>query len=188
MAEEQEGIDLVKQKRVRKRGQTMTEEEQLEAKDKVLKLFVEYANMTSAIREVGMSWSTLYYWQETDLEFSIRYKQAENEVNDKIRAEIFRRGVKGYQKPTVSMGKIVRDDKGEIVYEQVYSDMLLSLLAKARMPEFRDKSQVDVNQSVSDQKTDALRSRLALLTLEQLAQIERWIQDAESRIELKSAK
>lgn len=93
--------------------------------------------------EAGISRNTVYAWQERDTEFSLKFNVAEQEANDVIRAELHRRAVQGYEKPVVSMGKAVYDKDGKPLTERVYSDQLLGLLAKSRMPEFRDKQQIE---------------------------------------------
>ena len=92
----------------------------------------------------GIDRSTVYAWQEHDEQFSLRFKQAEAEANDILLAEAWRRGVQGYKRPVVSMGKQVYVN-GEPLMEPVYSDNLLALLMKARMPQFREKNAITVN-------------------------------------------
>lgn len=133
--------------RARRRGQRMTPEERKEAQEVFLQTFSLNANVRAACMKAGVDRSQIYRWQEHDEEFAQRFKQAELDANDMIRGELFRRAVQGYEKPVVSMGRAVyvKNDKGEEkpLMERVYSDSLLSLLAKARMPEFREKQQVE---------------------------------------------
>lgn len=103
-----------------------------------LATFEKSANITEACKAAGISRSTFYDWTEKYEQFSILYHQAEQIANDAIRAEIFRRGHDGWLEPQFSAGK----NMGNV---RKYSDTLLIFLAKARMPEFRDKSSVDVN-------------------------------------------
>ena len=133
-------------KYTRKTGKHLTKQEKQEVQDKFIASFAENANVSLACKEANISRNTIYEWQEHDETFSMRFKVAEQEANDVIRAELFRRGVTGYEKPVVSMGKVVYDkETGERLTENVYSDNLLALLAKSRMPEFRDKQTIDMN-------------------------------------------
>jgi hypothetical protein len=97
--------------------------------------------------KAGISRNTVYEWQEKDETFGFKFRQASEDANDLIRGELFRRAVQGYEKPVVSVGKQVFVD-GKPLMERVYSDNLLSLLAKARMPEFREKQQIEHSGSI----------------------------------------
>lgn len=131
----------------RGRGKHLTKEQRAEVQERFLRSFRNTANVRASCMAAGIDRNTIYTWLETDETFSLEYKQAELDANDTIRAELFRRAVQGYEKPVVSMGKQVFVD-GKPLMERVYSDSLLVLLAKARMPEFREKSQVDVTHRI----------------------------------------
>lgn len=137
----------------RRNGQRMSAVERKATQEVFLQAFALTANVRAACMKAGIDRSTVYQWQEHDEFFSLRFKQAELDANDVIRAEMFRRAVQGVEKPMVSMGKVVytTDEQGKPKPMMVreYSDSLLSLLAKARMPEFRDKQQVEVSGSLT---------------------------------------
>ena len=130
------------------------------------------ANVRAACMSAGVDRSTVYYWQEVDTEFSLKFNIASEEANDVIRAELFRRAVQGYEKPVVSMGKMVYHD-GKPLTERVYSDSLLSLLAKSRMPEFRDKQSMDLNATVNGKidSENTLHIDVRALDADQLASL-----------------
>lgn len=149
----------------RRQGQRLTKQERAIAQETFLKSFSLTANIRAACVKANIDRATVYAWQEHDLPFSILFKQAELDANDMIRAELFRRAVQGVEKPVVSVGRMVYEEtpmldskgkpmldskgkpimlRGKPLMVREYSDNLLSLLAKARMPEFRDKS-VTVN-------------------------------------------
>lgn len=141
--------------RKRRPGQHMSKEERVRVQEIFLQAFSMTANVRAACMKAGISRNTVYEWAEHDESFSLLYKQAELDANDLIRGELFRRAVQGYEKPVVSMGRqvFVREEvNGKTIekplMEKVYSDSLLSLLAKARMPEFRDKQQVEHSGSI----------------------------------------
>lgn len=133
--------------RNRRPGQRMTKDEREAAQDKFIKALSMTANIRAACMAAGIDRSLVYYWQEHSEEFSMRFNIANQEANDLLFAAAWERGVKGYDKPVVSMGKQVFVD-GKPLMERVYSDSLLSLLMKARMPEFRDKQQVEHSGSI----------------------------------------
>ncbi len=129
----------------RRRGQQLTPDQKRTAQTLFLEEFARNANVTAACRRAGIDRSTVYRWQEHDTAFTIRYHEAEAEANDVVRAAIFRRAVNGVDKPLHHNGRMVTDADGRPVTVKEYSDTLLIFLAKARMPEFRDKQQVEVS-------------------------------------------
>jgi hypothetical protein len=150
----------------RRRGQRLTQEERAIAQKKFLDSFKLNANITVACAQANIDRSQIYRWQELDEDFSFAYKQAELAANDMLLAAAWKRGVQGYEKPVVSMGKQVYVD-GKPLMERVYSDTVLLRLMSARMPEFRDKQQLDINttntgtrdpllQALSDEQLDAI--------------------------------
>lgn len=98
--------------------------------------------------EAGIDRTTVYRWLEHDEAFSVRYHLAEQDAADVVRAAIVRRGIHGYEVPVVSQGKIVMHN-GKPLTERKYSDACLLALAKARVPEFRDKVDVNMQGSVT---------------------------------------
>ena len=123
----------------------LTAAEKRTAQDIFLREFAQSANLTAACRQAGIHHDTFYRWTEHDETFSFRYKQAEAEANDVVRAAIFRRAVVGVDKPLHYQGRVVLDERGQRLTVKEYSDTLLIFLAKARMPEFRERQQVDIS-------------------------------------------
>lgn len=154
----------------RGRGKRLNKEERVRLQDKFLKAFSMTANVRAACMSAGIDRSTFYAWQEHDETFALRYHQAEAEASDVVRAEIWRRGIQGVEKPLVSMGKLVYDEQGKPMTVREYSDALLTLLAKARMPEFREKQQVDahITHNGAIDAKNTLAVDLGSLTREQL--------------------
>ncbi len=105
--------------------------------------FAKHGNLTAAARVADTHRDTIYHWQEHDDNFSVRFHQAEAEAADAIRAELHRRAVEGVERPMVSAGRVVML-KGQPVMERVYSDSLMLALARARCPEFREQTHVDI--------------------------------------------
>jgi len=157
---------------LRRNGVRLTKEQRIDAQEKFLRTFSMTANVRAACMSAGIARSTMYAWQETDQEFSLKFNIASEEANDVIRAELFRRAVQGYEKPVVSMGNMVYND-GKPLMERVYSDSLLSLLAKSRMPEFRDKQSMDLNATVNGKidSENTLHIDVRALNADQLASL-----------------
>lgn len=144
-------------------GPRFTDAERAEVKEKFLAEYRARGIMTHACKAAGVDVSTVHYWQEHDVEFGIQYRAAKQEADDAIRAEIYRRAVTGNTEPLMSNGRVVKNEAGEIQYVQKYSDSLLVFLAKARMPEFREKQHVDVTtngESVSAAPYELIRKAL----------------------------
>jgi len=104
-----------------------------------LEALAECVTIKDACQVAGIHRSTVYEWQEHDQEFSFQYHQARADADDVIRAEMKRRAIDGVDEFVTSMGKIVYHNDEPLTVPK-YSDSLLALLAKSRMPEFRDKS------------------------------------------------
>lgn len=118
--------------RARGKGDKLTPEERTEAQAKFIERFAADGNMSEACRAAGVSRTIVYQWKEKSKAFAELFTEAEAQANDVIRAEIFRRAITGWKEPMVSAGQLV-------CYAEKYSDAMLTLLAKSRMSEFRDK-------------------------------------------------
>lgn len=178
--------NLTAHARVRRPGQHLTPEERKVAQETFLKSFALTANVRAACMKAGVSRETIYQWQEHDDAFGILFRQASSDANDLIRAELFRRAVQGVEEPVVSSGKLVyiEDERGQKkpLTKKVYSDQLLSLLAKARMPEFRERQRVEMSGPDGEPiQTIHQQMDLSMLTGEQLAQFKQWLLDAQRR-------
>jgi hypothetical protein len=108
-----------------------------------LKAFAQHGNITAAARVAGCDRASHRYWLENDPDYLEKFRTADEEACDVLRAEIFRRAAVGIDKPVFYKGARVATVKE-------YSDGLLMFLARARMPnEFRDR--VDINQTGEQQ-------------------------------------
>jgi hypothetical protein len=113
-----------------------TPEQRLHHQELFLEHYRKNANMTAAAQAAGVTRQTVHDWRNADEEFAAQMLDASEAANDALREEIRRRGVDGWDERLVSAGK----DMGTI---HKYSDTLLIFHAKARMPEYRDKLQVN---------------------------------------------
>lgn len=147
----------------------LTPQKKLTKRDKqalFLASFARNANVLLSAHLAGVSRQMVYKWLEHDEPFSFAYNQAKEDANDVLRAEIYRRGHDGVEEPILSQGQLVyeyepvldeltgeqrKDEKGKLMWKRgkmvtmrKYSDTLLIFLAKARMPEFREKQSLEV--------------------------------------------
>lgn len=132
----------------RRNGVRLTKEETIQAKEKFLRSFAINGNVRAACLSAGIDRSTVYNWSEHDEQFSMQYNLAKEDVNDAIRGEIYRRAMIGDEKFVTSMGKVVYHDDKPLTFREK-SDTLLMFHAKSRMPEYRDKQQLEVNGSLT---------------------------------------
>lgn len=139
-------VDSLTPTRARKRrsGQQLGKRAREQAQAAFLQHFARYANVAAACRKVGISRAIVYQWQEHDEAFAIAYKQAELDAADVLRREAFRRAVVGWEEPVVSAGKMVCTVRKK-------SDAVLLAMLKARVPEYRDK--VDINTTIQGNVT-----------------------------------
>lgn len=101
-----------------------------------LESFALNANVMLSARAAGVSRQAVYQWLEKDEDFSHAFNLAKEEAKDTIRAEIYRRGVEGWDEDVYQLAKFA----GTV---RKYSDTLLIFHAKALMSEYRDKQQIE---------------------------------------------
>ena len=107
-------------------------------KDAFLSSFAQHGIVSRACKDASIDRSTVYTWKEHDDQFLVRYNHALEEAKDAIREEVRRRAQDGWDEDVYQLGKYA----GTV---HKYSDTLLIFHAKMLMPEYRDKSTVDVN-------------------------------------------
>lgn len=161
-------IDTLTPQRTRRHGQRMTAEERKQVQRKFLDAFGRTANITAACMQAGISRQTVYVWQEHYTEFGLEFQEANKRANDVLFGEAWRRATQGDESYVVSAGKLVYGPDGKPLMERKRSDRLLELLLKARMPEFRDKQQVEVSGPGGGPIQHQLVHALAQLPPEQL--------------------
>lgn len=123
----------------RRRGQHLSAAARKRLQAAFLAAFAKSGIILNACAKVGVDRSTVDWWNEHDEEFNFAYGAAKREADDVIRREIWRRGVEGIRRrKTISR----RDENGKMKIDRIetvteYSDTMLALLAKSRIPEFR---------------------------------------------------
>lgn len=109
-------------------------------KEAYLKYLASTGTGCKAAAEAGVAVQTIYNWRAKDHEFDEACNQANRDYCNVLRAEIHRRGVIGYEEPVFYQGVQV----GNV---RKFSDRMLELQAKAKMHEYRDRQQIDMNVS-----------------------------------------
>ena len=100
-------------------------------------------------------------------EFALAWDECMEEAKGNVESELHRRAVEGWDEPIYG-GKNREQVVGTV---RRYSDRLLELRAKALLPAYRDKSQVELAGHVGQSPTDELRDGLARLNREQRAEM-----------------
>lgn len=94
--------------------------------------------VTEACKAAGISQRSVYTYRQ-DAEFEDMYHEAYKIANDRLENEALRLATGHYERPVVSMGKVV-------TYERIYDTKLLATLLRARNPEkFATKIDVTSN-------------------------------------------
>lgn len=114
-----------------------TPKKALNPKAAFLESYATHANVMMAARAAGVHRTTVYTWLEKDEAFSLAYHQAKEDAKDVLRAEIYRRAHDGVEEPVYQSGVLAGTVKK-------YSDTLLIFHSKALMPEYREKSSVEL--------------------------------------------
>lgn len=124
----------------------------------------QFGAVLTACDWVGMAQSTLYKRRKEDPTLAAEMDAALERYRLSIVAEVRRRAVEGWVEPVYQQGQLVGT-------KRVFSDKMLELLAKAKIPEF--KPQVDVTSTNVNVNADGaapeVAARLAALTREQRA-------------------
>lgn len=153
--------------RVRRNGQPLTDEERAQAQETFLAAYAHTANVSQSAKRARISRETFYQWRDHDETFRARLGHADEDAQDVLRGETFRRAVVGVNEPLTNGqgliyefepvlgpdGEQALDNRGKPQYRRTkiatvkkYSDTLLSAMLKARVPEYRDqKKQLELS-------------------------------------------
>lgn len=140
--------------------------------------------VTGACDFAEISRDTAYRWKEQDKAFSDAWDVAVERTHDKARASIFQRAFDGVEEQAISNGMPVyyyepdvdesdaqkRDERGKPLWKRgapvmirKYSDSLAALYARANLPEYKDKQQIDLKIQMAEEAEKAKESLLASL-------------------------
>ena len=135
-----------------------------------LETFADTANVRLACRVAGIgARSTVYDWRKTNAAFDALWVLAEEDANDLIREEIWRRGMTGWDE----IETITTDDgtRSKVVHK--YDAGLLVRLAQARIPEYKARVDVTIEDTARGQidaiLNDPAAAAIACSLIEHLA-------------------
>lgn len=153
-----------------------------EAKAKFIEFLREDPTVSLACEYIDMSRESVYNWREKDQKFAKAWDDALERAKDVARSSIYKRGILGWEEPMVSMGQIVCEEKllldqdgnpqfdkrgkpimvkGEPILMRKWSDGLALAYAKANLPEYKEKQQIDINAQIFDMAEQAKDGLLA---------------------------
>lgn len=156
------------------------------AREVIIRVFLESLksdpNVSLACDMAGISRTVAYIWKKEDEAFADAWEAALERTRDVARSSIYQRGILGWDEPVVSMGQAVYeyepvlDEHGEQKFDakgkplmkrgkpltiHKWSDSLASLYAKANLPEYKEKPQVNINAQLADLAEQAKNDLLA---------------------------
>lgn len=118
-------------------------EQRVKKQQSFLKLYRRCANIKASCEAAKIHRSTFYDWKDHDPAFAEQLVDAEQEANDTAEKALYDRAVVGIEEYVVSNRQVVYFDKKPLTH-RVYSDRLLEVLLKARMPEkYKEKQQIE---------------------------------------------
>ena len=125
-------------------GHAVTDGSKAKARETFLAKLAAGYSVKAAVAESAMSRAWFYRERYDDPAFAEAWDEALEEGTDALEDEALRRGRDGVEEPIVTMGKVARDEAGNVLTVRRYSDSLLTLLLKARRPEkFKERSAVE---------------------------------------------
>jgi len=139
-------------------------------------------NVSLACDVAEISRDTAYRWRGENEAFAKLWDDAIERTKDVARSSIYQRGIIGWDEPIVSMGQVVceyepaLDGEGNLVFDKrgkplmlrgkpltvhKWSDSLAALYAKANLPEYKEKQQIDLNAQITTMAETAKAELLA---------------------------
>jgi len=163
---EQSNSPALMRVRVRRQGERMTAKERLAAQEAFLASYAKGHSITKSCEAARINRDTLYAWKEHDEPFFLRFNQAKEQGDDCVRDEIRRRGIEGWDEEVYQLKEYV----GTV---RKYSDRMLEMMAKARMPaEYRERASMEVTGkdggAIETRHEQVLKLDLRSMTTEQL--------------------
>ena len=137
----------------RQQGRRLKKGERLKVQKAFISEYELCGNIMLSCKRANIDRSTFYQWLEHDDDFSFAYNLAKEDAKDTLRAEIYRRAHEGWDEDVYQLNKFA----GTV---HKYSDTLLIFHAKMLMPEYRDKSQVDVNNTSNTPDVKAIQETI----------------------------
>lgn len=166
-------------------GGPMTAAQRGESKQIFLNYLNSDPNVSAACDLAQISRETAYNWREKDQKFATGWNDAIENLKNIARSSIYKRGIIGWDEVVVSQGQAVyemepfEDKDGNQVWEKgklkmkrgdlmtvhKWSDSLASLYARANLPEYKDKQQIDLTAQITTMADSAKDELLADLSV-----------------------
>ena len=140
--------------------------------ERFLRRLAETSRIGEAAEHAGVSQETVRRWRRDKPDFALACKEAEGLYREKIRREIERRGMEGWEEPIYQAGArvlepaldenghVMHDEEGRVILRPAvvrkFSDSLLLALAKRHDSEFRER--VDVSAGLPSEEAQAVAS------------------------------
>jgi hypothetical protein len=122
----------------RKRQRTLRTPQR--ARDAFIAALRDGLSIKAACEAAGIGRTTAYEMRAEDEAFAKAWDAALDDGTDVLEDEARRRALDGVERPVVAMGRVAKDDNGNIIKIREYSDTLMVTLLKARRPEkYRDR-------------------------------------------------
>lgn len=144
-------------------GGPQTAEHRKLAKSWFLEELPRCHTVTFACEYAGIVPDTAYRWKEKDQKFSESWDRAVEHTHDIARASIFKRGILGWDEPVVAQGRVALDEHDKRLTVHKWSDSLAALYARANLPEYKEKQQLDLNVQMAEKDARDKESLLASL-------------------------
>lgn len=143
----------------------------MRTKETFLEALRQDPTVSLACEVAGVGRATVYRWREQSKTFAQAWDDAVERCRDVARRSIYQRGILGWDEKVASQGQVVMeyepvvdgegnqrfDEKGRPLFKggkplliHKYSDSLAALYAKANLPEYKDKPQVNINAQLED--------------------------------------
>lgn len=145
--------------RIMRKGGPMT----IEQRNETMALFIESLckdpNISLACDRAGIVRDTAYKWREKYKEFANSWEDAIERTKDTARSSFYQRAVYGWDEPITSMGKVVYGPDGNPLMLHKWSDTLANSYAKANLPEYKEKQQIDINADIQSSSAITIDTR-----------------------------
>ena len=164
MSDERESDKLTASTRAWRLGGPMTDEQRVKAKQLFIDSLKRVHSVTLACEKAKISRQSAYDWRKDDEEFATQWENAVERDKDIARASIYERGILGWDEPVVNGGMLIYeyepvlddegnqrfDSKGKPIMKRSkpvsvhkWSDTLAVAYAKANLPEYKEKQQIE---------------------------------------------
>lgn len=153
-----------------------------QAEERFLASLAQDPNVSLACDAANISRDTAYRWRVESKQFEKAWDNALDRTRDVARSSIYQRGILGWDEKVASQGQVVMeyepvvdeegnqkfDNRGKPLFKggkplviHKWSDSLAALYAKANLPEYKEKPQVNINAQVQDLAEQAKQQLLA---------------------------